>query len=192
MSSTTFSGPVTSTNGFIGDITGATQTTMTAGTGITTGVGTVANSNVIQIGGLIYTTVLMDLTGLNSSTSDLDVIGVDGTALVCHWGQITTAVNGTLIGGTLACYETPAGGVTDIDFYSATVGTAVESDGIAALDEQALYAKGSAAAGAVATKTALTNLPRANDYLYVVTGTTGTAAKYTAGIFVLELVGIPA
>ena len=47
MASTTFSGPVTSTNGFVGDVTGAikvpTYTVATAPSASTAGAGTVAN-----------------------------------------------------------------------------------------------------------------------------------------------------
>ena len=57
-------------------------------TGITTGTGTIYRSSVQRVGGIITTRILIDLTGLRSTGSG-DIIGVNGTSLVCHIGQIT-------------------------------------------------------------------------------------------------------
>src|SRR5688572_20300473 len=43
-----------------------------AGAGITGGTGTVYKSSTVKIGGIIRTSILIDLTGLGSSTTDLD------------------------------------------------------------------------------------------------------------------------
>ena len=95
---------------------------ITPGTGISTGTGTLFKGSVLRMGDVIETTIVMDLTGLNSGNADLDVIGVADTAN-CHIGQITAAANGTILGGYVQCLETPAGGEPDIDLHSNTVAT---------------------------------------------------------------------
>ena len=88
-------------------------TTLTAGAGITGGSGTVYKSEVIKLADIIRTNIIIDLTGLNSSAAG-DIIGKQSTAS-CHLGQITAAVNGTILFGEINCLETPAGGEPDID-----------------------------------------------------------------------------
>ena len=139
MGNSTFSGPERSEGGFTSvsksTSTGAftTQSSISsagfasldantlateAGTGITTGSGTIYRSAVIRHGGIITTRILIDLTGLRSTGSG-DIIGVNGTALVCHIGQITAARNGTILTGSMECFEAPAGGVPAIPIHSA-------------------------------------------------------------------------
>ena len=161
---------------------------MTAGSGITSGTGTLYYSSISKVGDMYVTKIFIDLTGLASSTTDLDIIGAGANS---HIGQITAAKNGTIFMGTVTCLETPAGGVTDIIFYEATESTGAFDGGIAALtNEIVLYDKTSAQAGAINTKIALTTLPSANKYLYLVNGAAGTPATYTAGQFMLEFWGI--
>ena len=52
-----------------------------AGVGITEGTGTVYASSVQKIGGIYHTKILVDITGLTSSATNNDIIGVDATAL---------------------------------------------------------------------------------------------------------------
>ncbi len=138
-------------------------------------------------GSLIVTTIVVDISVLVGSTTDLDIIG-ESAAASCHWGQITVAKSGTLIGGKVTCLELPAGGVTDIDFYSATVSTGTEDAGIAALTETALVTAGGAwTSGAVK---GMTTLPPADDYLYIVNGAAGVPGTFTAGKFMIELFGV--
>lgn len=155
-----------------------------AGAGITDGTGTIYKSGVTRSGGVIVTSILMDLTGLSSATSDLDIIGIGTSA--AHIGQITAAVNGTILGGRMTCLELPAS-LTDIDLYAADEGTGKFEDGIAALAETALVTKGGAwAAGAV---NYMTGLPAADQYLYLTNGAADTADPFTAGRFLIELFG---
>ena len=150
MANTTFSGAVRSENGFksitktaatgaitdnstyatnasIGGtlvVTGITDlngNTMSAGTGITTGTGTVYAGSAVKVGGIYSTSILMDLTGLASSGSG-DIIGKAGTAN-SNIGQITAANNGTILAGQLNVYEAPAGGDPDIDLWYADEAT---------------------------------------------------------------------
>ena len=114
-------------------LTGNTIAT-TAGTGITTGTGTVYEAGVIKIGEVFHTTILIDLTGLASSGSG-DIIGKAATAN-SHIGQITAAVNGTVLGGKLTCLEAPAGGDPDINLWYADEATGTEDAAVTGLTNQ--------------------------------------------------------
>ena len=182
------SGNVTFPAGTNAEVAFSGNNNNTAGAGITGGTGTVFKTSVLKMGGIIKTTILLDLTGAGSSTTDLDVIGQGASA--AHLGQITAALNGTILAGMMTCHETPAGGADDIDLYSATVGTAVFDDGIAALTETALLTRGAAwAAGDVKP---LTGWPAANEYLYLTGGEAAVPGTYTAGRFLIELWGYDA
>ena len=208
MGNTTYSGPVRSEGGFTvvskDTSTGAftTQSSISssgvasldantlsveAGTGITTGSGTVYRSSVIRSGGVITTQILIDLTGLRSTGSG-DIIGVNGTALVCHIGQIVAATNGTILTGSMECFEAPGGGDPDINVHSATEGTGVEDGAIGDLTETILVNAGDATLG---SKVYFTGVPAADSFLYLTTGA-ATDADYTAGKLLIELKGYEA
>ena len=208
MANTTFSGPVRSEGGFTTISKNATTGAITtqssinssgissfdantmpveAGTGITTGSGTIYRSSVQRVGGIITTRILIDLTGLRS-TGGADIIGVNGTALVCHIGQITAARNGTILTGSMECFEAPAGGDPDINVHSATEGTGVEDGAIADLTETLLVNAGDATTG---SKVYFTGVPAADEFLYLTTGA-ATDADYTAGKLFIELMGYEA
>lgn len=157
-----------------------------AGTGITGGTGTVYKSSVTKIGGIFRTSILIDLTGLGSSTTDLDIIGTGVNP--AHLGQITAARNGTIFGGTMQCLEVPAGGVTDIDLYVADENTGVFDGGIAALVETALITSGGA--WSLATIKAMADFTSANKYIYLTCGAGGVPGTYTAGKFLIEFYGV--
>lgn len=161
---------------------------MTAGSGITSGAGTLYRSVVTQEGQLIKTTIFIDLTGLNSGGADGDIIGKNSTAN-CHLGQITAALNGTIFKGSISCVEVPATGEPDIDVYSANEATGTEDAAITGLVETALL-QSAADFTAVGQTRTFTGAPPANDYLYLVASGGVTDATYTAGQFVLELWGI--
>ena len=158
-----------------------------AGTGITTGTGTIYRSSVQRSGGIITTRILIDLTGLRSTGSG-DIIGVNGTALVCHIGQITAARNGTILTGSMECFEAPAGGDPDINVHSATEGTGVEDGAISSLTETLLVNAGDATLG---SKVYFSAVPAADSFLYLTTGD-ATDADYTAGKLFIELMGYEA
>jgi hypothetical protein len=159
-----------------------------AGAGFTGGTGTVYRTSVVRASGIIRTSILVDLTGLGSSTTDLDIIGV-GTS-PAHLGQLSAAANGTILAGQVTCLEAPTVGADDIDLYSAVEGTGVFDGGIAALTETALLTSG--AAWTLGGIKALSGVPTAGGYLYLVNGEAGTVGTYTAGKFLIELFGYDA
>ena len=218
MANTTFTGAVRSENGFksitktaatgaitdnstyatnasIGGtlvVTGITDlngNTMSAGTGITTGTGTVYAGSAVKVGGVYSTSILMDLTGLASSGSG-DIIGKAATAN-SHIGQITAANNGTILTGQLNVYEAPAGGDPDIALWYADEATGTEDAAITGLSNQVqVMNNGDLTAASIDYFTAGT-VPAADKYLYLVTGA-ATNADYTAGRILLEMWGYDA
>ena len=208
MANTTFNGAVRSEGGFTSISKNSTSGAITtlssinssgvssfdantlsveAGTGITTGTGTIYKTAVQRVGGIITTRILIDLTGLRSTGSG-DIIGVNGTALVCHIGQITAAQNGTILTGSMECFEAPAGGDPDINVHSATEGTGVEDGAIGDLTETLLVNAGDATLG---SKVYFEAVPAADQFLYLTTGA-ATDADYTAGKLFIELMGYAA
>ncbi len=142
-----------------------------------------------RFGSLIITRIVIDISTLIGSATDLDIIG-ESAAVDCHWGQITTAKSGTLIAGSVTCLEVPAGGTADLDFYSSDVGTGTQDVIItnAALGtETALVTSGGSWTAAL-TK-AMTSLPTANDYLYITNGA-AAGGTFSAGKFVIMLYGL--
>ena len=166
-------------------LTGNTIAT-TAGTGITTGTGTVYEAGVIKIGEVFHTTILIDLTGLASSGSG-DIIGKDSTAN-SHIGQITAAVNGTVLGGKLTCLEAPAGGDPDINLWYADEATGTEDAAVTSLTNQVqICNSGDLALNSVVSLATVA----ADKYLYMATGA-ATNADYTAGKLLIEFWGYTA
>jgi hypothetical protein len=137
-----------------------------------------------RVGGVITTTIFIDLTGLRSTASG-DIIGVNGTSNPCHIGQITAAQNGTIIAGSMECFEAPTGGDPDINVHSATEGTGVEDGAISSLTETLLVNSGDATLG---SKVFFTAFPAADEFLYLTLGAT-TDADYTAGKLLITLIG---
>ena len=167
-------------------LTGNTIAT-TAGTGITTGTGTVYAASVIKTGGIFHTKILIDLTGLASSGSG-DIIGKAGTAN-SHIGQITAAVNGTVLGGKLTCLEAPGGGDPDINLWYADEATGAEDAAITSLTNQVqMCDSGDLALNSVIS---IPTPPAADKYIYMVTGA-ATDADYTAGKLLIEFFGYTA
>ena len=166
-------------------LTGNTIAT-TAGTGITTGTGTVYEAGVIKIGEVFHTTILIDLTGLASSGSG-DIIGKDSTAN-SHIGQITAAVNGTVLGGKLTCLEAPAGGDPDINLWYADEATGTEDAAVTGLTNQVQVCdSGDLALNSVVSLATVA----ADKYLYMATGA-ATDGDYSAGKLLIEFWGYTA
>lgn len=162
----------------------ATMTTV-GGAGFSGGVGGFYKTAVFNVGNIYTTEIIFDLTGLGSSTTDLDIIGTGVS--VAHLGRVLAAQQGTIMTVSLTCLETPAGGVTDLDLYSATESTGAFDALVTDLTETALLTSGGAWANG--TTKAATVVPAANDYLYLTCGAAGTPGTYTAGKFLLTLKG---
>lgn len=178
---------VTSVTAGAATVTSQTGRTASPGVGITGGTGTIFRSSVTVEGDMIKTSIMFDLTGLNSGGTAGDIIGTNGAG-VAHLGQITAAINGTIIGGYMRCIETPAGGDTDFDLYAATPATGVEDVAISTLAGQTqVINSGVQALGTVSL--VIPDTIAANSYLYFV-GQGVANATYTAGRGVIILYGI--
>ena len=157
-----------------------------AGAGITDGTGTIYKQSSGKFGGIFETKILIDLTGLASSTTDLDIIGTGTSA--AYIAKLTAAEAGTtILTVSMQCLEAPAGGVTDIDLYSATEGTGKFDDAVTGLTETALITSGGAWTNG--TTKAATVVPLSTEYIYLTGGAGGTAATYTAGKFLITILG---
>ena len=174
-------------------VTGAislnTTARMAAGTGITGVAAAIVKHNVITMGNVIETTIMIDLTGLNSGDADGDIIGDEG-ATNCHYGQVTAAINGTILFGFMECFEAPLTGEPDIDLFSATVATGTEETLITALTETSLLTTNTD--WTLGLKKPLTTMPVADGYLYLVASGGATNNTYTAGKFLIKLYGYAA
>lgn len=164
---------------------GSATMTTGAGAGITSGTGTIYKNGTYTVGGLKYVEIMIDLTGLGSSTTDLDIIGNGASA--AYIGRVLAAELGTVLIVKMHCLEAPAGGVTDIDLYSATEGTGVFDGLVTALTETALITSGGAWTNGLVK--GATVVPAANEYLYLTCGAAGVPGTYTAGKFLITLIG---
>ena len=201
MATTTFNGPVRSETGFqmVSKNTTTGAITVTSGSKMATeatgsaGIEGTAAVYVTQVNRLksdvstnvniVETRIMIDLTGLYSGGTAGDIIGKNGDG-VAFIGRVTTANQGTVFGVKMECLETPAGGDTDIDLYSATEGTGVEDTAIGDLTETQIINAGAASAG---TSVAGGDIA-ADQYLYLVgQGTSNTV--YSAGRLMITILG---
>ena len=186
MSATHFSGPVVSAAGFEG-----AAVADRSGSGITDGTGTVISYDITKVGKIISTQIFIDVTGLQSSTTDLDIIGSGASA--AYLTKIETSAMGQLFALSMTCLEAPVTGVTTIDLYSATEATGVFDSAVADLVETiAITADAAWTLNKTQTATPATDIPIADSHLYLVCGAAGTVGTYTAGQFIIELWGYEA
>ena len=204
MATTTFNGPVRSENGFQMVSKNATTGAITVTSGDKMAVeatgsagieGTAAvyvtqvnrlKSDVSTNVNIVKSSIMIDLTGLKDGGTAGDIIGKDGSG-VAFIAQVTAANQGTVFGVTMTCVETPAGGSTDIDLFSATEGTGVNDTAIGDLTETQIINAGAASAGSFVAGGDIV----ADQYLYLVSQGTGDAT-YTAGRFLIEILGFDA
>ena len=144
-------------------------------------------SGAMKIGSLVRTQICLDMTGLVGSATDVDIIGNTGGAANCHWGQITAALSGAIIGGRVTCLEVPAGGTADINFYSSSAATGAQDALASGLAGVATLIDAGGAWTSGLTK-GMTALPTANDYLYLANGA-ASGGTFSAGKFLIELFG---
>ena len=181
------------TVGEIKSTTGINTTAqMEAGTGIAI-VPTAARHSVVKVGNVFHTTIVLDLAGLESAGSADKIIGnaTDANATI---GQITTAVNGTIMAGRVTCLETPTTGEDDIDLYSSTAATCSSGDvaagmtGLVALMEAGQNWIGTLSANQF-NVSGIATVPAADSYLYLVSSGGNSAGTYGTGKFLIELWG---
>ncbi len=161
---------------------------MVAGTGISTGTLTICEHSVTKIGGIFKTEILLDVTDLNDGDAADDVIGVDGDTANCHIGEITAAVNGTIIMGQMTCLELPATADVDIDLWGTVAeGTLAQDVDIATGTGEVICLN--SGDWTLNLRQDLTGMPGPG-FLYLISGSMGTDADYTAGRFLIELWGV--
>ena len=150
-------------------------------------------TSVDNVGGIIQTTVLVDLgKGAGSGGGVDDVIGTDNVADAggAYIADLTDAVNGVLFAVKFSCIEVPTGGDPDVNLvFSATgddahdaavtTGTVLLDNGDLTLGESATTA---AATAVIAGGT------NALNYVYLTSGA-ATNAAYTAGKLVITFYG---
>jgi hypothetical protein len=146
------------------------------------------NTFVNKVGGLIYTTILIDLHGgLASGGGADDVIGTDGGTANAYIAELTTAVNGIPFEVEMACLEVPTGGDPDINLVASA--TATDAENAAVTSGTVILNNGDFSLGMYvsadggATLSALTK-----KYLYLTSGA-ATEAAYTAGKLVIKITG---
>ena len=178
-------GDVTILSGTVNSITQISPaiTELSAGAGISPVTNSIFKTSTVANNNIVTTTILLDLTGLQSGGTAGDIIGKNGSG-AAYLGQITAANNGTILGVSITCLEAPVGGDADIDLYSATEATGVEDTAISALTETQVINSGTLSVGTIARG----NTIAANQYLYLVGQGTSNAA-YSAGRLLIEITG---
>lgn len=157
------------------------------GTGITAGTGTICRAHIATDGGMKMMRILIDLRGLNSGGTAGDVIGVNGTANPCFVARIPAGF--TILGGRMTCFETPAGGDTNIDLFQALENGAVEDQAVTTLSRTQMIVGGAQTRGTVTYVSGTAATSSNHIYLYLVGN--GTAnATYTAGRLLIEMFGV--
>lgn len=201
MANTTFNGPVRSENGFETVSKNATTGTVTITSGDKmkneaaggAGIEGTAETYITQVERLksdtttnvniVKTTIMIDLTGLNSGGAINDIIGKNGSG-VAYIGKVTTADQGVVFGVTMECFEVPATGDPDINLFSATEGTGVEDTLITDLTQTLIINGGDQVAG---TRTA-GGVIGADQFLYLVSGA-ATSGTFSSGRLVITILG---
>ena len=155
----------------------------TAGTGITDASGETYLSWVERCGNMIKTSIYIDIAGLQAN-GDQKVIGNNGDTH-CHLGQITTALNGAIVGGKITCLEEPATGDRDIDLCFDDAADGAEAGDLTG-ETDLVVRNGDWTTSEMRT---FGTVVTANNYLYLRTGTNASDNTYSAGKFLIELWG---
>lgn len=188
MSTTHFSGPVDSTAGFIGDLTGDIVTTVESsehgdGSIGTSSFGAPQTYRWVK-NGVIITQIKVDLTGLTSKNTANDVIGLATGGDPAYIGRNVIATNGVIFKLEFSCLETPVGGDDDVNVVRNTSGT-IAYDGAGGTD----YLSNSGNLVIGQTISNLVPVVTTNHYYYLTAGQGDVAAAYTAGQYILTTYG---
>lgn len=192
MSSSTFSGPVTSTAGFIGDRVNAVVTAEHGAGAIGTGTQTAPQTRRWTENGVIVTQIKFDISGLGVKGGNADdVIGLVTAAPDAYLGRNVVATNGVIYKVQLTCLEAPGEGTATI---TQDIDIATNSSSTLGYDEAGGSAKLFNTATLVVTETLENLTPNitANDYYYLVEADTAASTGiYNAGQFMLTFWGHP-
>ena len=173
---------------FASGIDGAAMTTGegTGWAGVTT-----VSSEITKQGKIVTTHVFIDIAGLVVSTTVNDVIG-DSAANNSHGGQFQLSESGQFISGSITCLEAPTAGDADIDFNVNSLSTLAESVDVGGSGTNVILLANTESWTLGMVK-AMALLPNAtSDYLYLSAGAGSDPDTYTAGQFLIELIGYKA
>ena len=139
-----------------------------------------------KVNGEIVTTILIDIGAgsIVSSSTAGDVIGENDTG-AAYITRITTATNGVVYRGEIACVEVPTTGDPDINLCANSSGTIAED---AAGEGQHVLVDGGTWTLAAKADLTIPSGGIVNDYLYLTHGGT-TAGTYDAGKYIIKLYG---
>jgi hypothetical protein len=172
------------------------RTATATGAGITAGTTVNPKMYVRKVNGEVWTTILVDLTGLECGTAIHDVIGNEG-ASAAYLTKLTTAVNGIVVGAEMHCIELPAGSNVglDIDLRLSTASLAEDADASAAanavllIESDANWALGGSGESE-SIPTGANAIGARDYYVYLTNGAAvTTGGTYTAGKFAIQLYG---
>ena len=149
---------------------------------------TAINTFVNKVGGIITTTILIDLHGgLASGGGVNDIIGTDGGTANAYIAELTTGVNGIPFEIEFACLEVPTGGDPDINLDCSA--TATDAENAAVTSGTNLLNNGDLTLGMyVSADGGSTLAALTKKYLYLTCGA-ATDAAYTAGKLVIKITG---
>lgn len=133
------------------------------------------------INGTLITDIKIDLTGLDSSGTENDVIGLS-TGGAAYVGRNVVATNGNIYKIEVICIEVPLGGDADILFVAGSAADEAFDDTVA---NTATLADGSGdwVAGQIVT---LDNPALTTNYYYYMTQGATDNAIYTAGQYIMR------
>jgi len=180
----TFTGAIATTGGLAGTSMAVEEGTGWAGA-------TAVSSVITKVGKKITTQLFVDIEDLVVTTTESDIIG-DNTAANSYACQFAAAESGQFISGSITCLEAPTGAIADIDFTVAVESTGAEDADVDALTSPVILLANTEA-WTLGMSKAMALLPNAtSDYLYLSAGVAGGPGTYTAGQFLIELIGYQA
>ena len=134
--------------------------------------------------GTIITEIEIDLTGLDSSGTENDVIGL-GTGGAAYLGRNVVATNGIIYKVEMTCLEVPTGGDADIILVQGSAADEAFDDTVA---NTAAICDGTGDWGLGETIVNIAPALTANYYYYLTQGATDDAT-YTAGMYLIRFYG---
>tara|TARA_R110002020_G_scaffold444956_1_gene656658 strand:- start:291 stop:1742 length:1452 start_codon:yes stop_codon:yes gene_type:complete len=143
-----------------------------------------------KIGGMYKTSIYIDLAGLASTTTDLDIIGLAAGG-AAYLGRIQSSIHGSIKAVKMTCLESPTTGADEIDLWNANDSDMVYDNPIettSTTEHEIIKDSGAWTTGAVKGQTHAITMG-SDEYLYLTAGEAGTAGTYATGKFLIELYG---